>query len=91
MLPEYFRMLSNPSRIDAKRRDHFLESDFWPANDFRLARDSVRIRVPAIPLYGLALFHSGRHQVNPKGLLSIPAVKSNAIGSGACIAAPALA
>lgn len=28
MLPEYFRMLSNPSRIDAKRRDHFLEADF---------------------------------------------------------------
>ena len=28
MLPEYFRMLSNPSRIDAKRGDHFLERDF---------------------------------------------------------------
>jgi hypothetical protein len=30
MLPENFRMLSNPSRIDAKRGDHFLEPDFWP-------------------------------------------------------------
>jgi hypothetical protein len=31
MLPEYFRMLSNPSRIDAKRGHQFLEPDFWTA------------------------------------------------------------
>jgi len=35
MLPEYFRMLSNPSRIDAKRGDHFLEPDL---NDAALRR-----------------------------------------------------
>jgi len=29
MVPEYFGMISNPSRIDAKRGDHFLEPD-WP-------------------------------------------------------------
>ena len=28
MVPVYFGMISNPSRIDAKRGDHFLEPDF---------------------------------------------------------------
>ena len=39
MLPEYFRMLSNPSRIDAKRGDHFLEADL---NEAGRAADAAR-------------------------------------------------
>jgi len=54
MLPEYFRMLSNPSRIDANRGDHFLEPDL---NEAARAADGVKLHQRLAPS-SFALLHS---------------------------------